>query len=76
MRGLVLKAATTLLTVVTTIVSALYVTAHFKNPSAPLRPAVLESGRSQSVGVLGSELSVGPSVEPTTRPPLTSTYAS
>jgi hypothetical protein len=76
MRLLVLKTAATLVAVGATVVSSLYVTAHLKNPSAPLRPAVLNSNGTGTVSLLGRSVSVGPSVQPTTTPPVTSTYAS
>jgi len=76
LRGFILKAAATAVTVAMTVSSALYVTVHMRNPAAPLRPAVLASGRSQSVSVLGSSVTVGPSVQPTAQAPITSTYAS
>ena len=43
MRTFLLKAGATALTVGATMLSALYVTAHLKNPAAPLRPVVLSS---------------------------------
>ena len=75
MRPLALKAAATLLTLGTTVASALFVTAHLKNPSAPLQPPVL-SGTSASVNTAGGTLTVGPSVQPSDQQPMTSTYAS
>ncbi|HKW58183.1 MAG TPA: hypothetical protein VJR46_00265 [Candidatus Dormibacteraeota bacterium] len=71
MRPLVLKAATTALTLGATLASALFVTSHIKNATAPLQPPVMAS----SSGV-GSVVVVGPAVQPTTAPPITSTYAS
>jgi hypothetical protein len=75
-RPLALKAAATLLTLGTTVASALFVTAHLKNPSAPLQPPVLRAGTSASVNTAGGTLTVGPSVQPGDQPPMTSTYAS
>jgi hypothetical protein len=48
-----------------------FVTSHLKNPAAPLQPAVLTS-----TTPLGGVVVVGPSIQPTTSPPITSTYAS
>ena len=71
MRPLLLKFAATGVTLGATVASALYVTSHLKNPSAPLQPAVLQSSSSVAGAVV-----VGPAVQPTTEPPITSTYAS
>lgn len=72
MRTLALKVAATALTLGATLVSALFVTAHMKNSSAPLQPPVLAS----SIGV-GSVVVVGPSSpQPTDAAPIASTYAS
>jgi hypothetical protein len=60
MRTVVLKLGATVLTIATTLVSAAYVTAHLKNPAAPLQPTVV----------------IGPSVQPGNVQPVTSTYAS
>ena len=43
MRSFLLKLGATVLTLGTTVAAAVYVTAHLKNPSAPLQPAVLAS---------------------------------
>lgn len=75
MRSLLLKASATALALASTALSSIYVTAHLKNPSAPLQPAVLNSNHG-SVSLLGGAVSVGPSVQPTSAPPVTSTYAS
>jgi hypothetical protein len=61
LRPLLLKAGATLVTLGATLASALYVTAHLKNPSAPLRPSVL---------------SISASVQPSDVQPVTTTYAS
>jgi hypothetical protein len=61
-RSLVLKAAATALTVGATLLSALYVTSHVKNPAAPLQPPVLG---------MSSFTPASPAVQP-----VTSTYAS
>jgi len=76
MRSLLLKAGATCLTVAATALSALYVTAHLKNPAAPLQPAVLTSSQGAQVSALGGKLTVGPSVTPSNVQPVTSTYAS
>ncbi|HZQ48836.1 MAG TPA: hypothetical protein VFB69_00845 [Candidatus Dormibacteraeota bacterium] len=60
-RSFLLKAGATALTVATTFVSAHYVTAHLKNPAAPLHPTVL---------------TIAPSVRQSDVEPVTSTYAS
>jgi hypothetical protein len=74
MRPFFLKAGATCLTVAATALSAVYVTSHLKNPAAPLRPAVLTS--SQGTTALGGSLTIGPSVQPSSAQPVTSTYAS
>jgi hypothetical protein len=71
MRSVILKAGATVLTLGTTLASALYVTAHLKNPSAPLQPAVLAS-QSGSVG----GVTITPGVRQSDVQPVTSTYAS
>jgi len=76
MRIVILKAGATLLTVAATVLSALYVTAHLKNPAAPLQPTVLNASRGASVSAPGGTLTLGPSVQPSTAHPVTSTYAS
>ena len=73
MRPTALKVGATALTVVTTVLSALYVTSHLKNPAAPLQPTVL---RSIGTSVAGGTLTLGPSVQPSDVRPVTSTYAS
>ncbi|HXI95313.1 MAG TPA: hypothetical protein VNG04_04265 [Candidatus Acidoferrum sp.] len=76
MRTVILKAGATLLTVAATALSALYVTAHLKNPAAPLQPTVLNVSRAVGVSAPGGTLTLGPSVQPSTEHPVTSTYAS
>ena len=71
MRSVSLKIVATALTFAATITSALFVTAHMKNSTAPLQPPVLAS----STGA-GSVIVVGPQVQPTTASPIASTYAS
>ena len=75
MRTLLLKAGATAVTLAATVVSAFFVTSHFKNPQAPLQPVVL-AGNSSEVGVMGGSLSIGPSVQPSNDEPIASTYAS
>lgn len=70
MRLFLLKAVATALTVGATVASSVFVTSHLKNPAAPLQPSVLTSATS------GGVLTVGPAVQPTNEPPVTSTYAS
>jgi hypothetical protein len=60
MRPLLLKIGATLVTLVATALSAVYVTSHLKNPNAPLQPIVLNSSN----------------IAPGTVQPVTSTYAS
>jgi hypothetical protein len=76
MRAAVLKVGATALTVAATVLSALYVTSHLKNPAAPLQPAVLSATRGSAVSVPGGSLTLGPSVQPSDVQPVTSTYAS
>jgi hypothetical protein len=76
MRAVILKAGATLLTIAATALSALYVTAHLKNPAAPLQPAVLSTSGGSSLSAPGGTLTLGPSVQPSTAQPVTSTYAS
>jgi hypothetical protein len=76
-RPLVLKVGATVLALGTTLASALYVTAHLKNPNAPMRPSVLSAATGASVNVPGGgTLTLTPSVRPTDGQPVTSTYAS
>jgi len=72
MRSFLLKLGATALTLGTTVASAMYVTAHMKNPSAPLQPAVLASQNGGTVG----ELTITPGVRQGDVQPVTSTYAS
>lgn len=76
MRIFLLKAVATVLTVGASALSAFYVTAHLKNPAAPLRPAVLSSGRASTLSAPGGSVTLGPSVQPGDVQPVTSTYAS
>jgi hypothetical protein len=76
MRGAVLKGGATLLTVATTVLSALYVTSHLKNPAAPLQPTVLSASGGSTIAAAGGSLTVGPSVQSSDVQPVTSTYAS
>lgn len=61
LRPMLLKAGATLVTLGATLTSALYVTAHLKNPSAPLKPSVL---------------TISASVQASDVQPVTTTYAS
>ena len=70
MRSLLLKFGATVLTLGTTLAAAMYVTAHLKNPSAPLQPTVLAS----QPGTAGAP--VTPGIRQTDIQPVTSTYAS
>jgi hypothetical protein len=72
MRPFLLKLGATALTLGTTAVSALYVTAHLKNPSAPLQPTVLASQQGEEVG----GVTITPGVRQGDVQPVTSTYAS
>jgi len=76
MRAVILKAGATLLTIAATAISALYVTSHLKNPAAPLQPTVLSTSGGSSLSAPGGTLTLGPSVQPSTAKPVTSTYAS
>jgi len=73
MQAFALKAVVTGVTMVATVVSALYVGAHVRNPNAPLHPVVM--GRSASA-TPGGRLSLSPSVRSSDVQPVTSTYAS
>jgi hypothetical protein len=72
MRSFLLKLGATVLTLGTTVASAVYVTAHLKNPSAPLQPAVLASQQGTAVG----GVTITPGVRPGDVQPVTTTYAS
>jgi hypothetical protein len=74
MRAAVLKAGATVLTLATTLLSAVYVTAHLKNPAAPLQPVVVKAASGSTATGLG--VTLGPSVQPGSGQPVTSTYAS
>jgi hypothetical protein len=76
MRPVVLKLGATALTIATTVVSALYVTSHLKNPAAPLQPTVLRASSGSTTTAPGGSLTLGPSVQPSDLQPVTSTYAS
>jgi len=76
MRALFLKAGATVLTVASVAVSALEVTAHLKNPSAPLQPQVLNAGAPSTATTLGGRLTLGPSVRASDVQPVASTHAS
>ncbi len=72
MRSFLLKFGATVLTVGTIVASAVYVTAHLKNPSAPLQPTVVASQQGGSMG----GLTFTPGVRQGDVQPVTSTYAS
>ncbi len=72
MRSVLLKLGATVLTLGATVASAMYVTAHLKNPSAPLQPTVLASQQGGNVG----GLTFTPGVRQGDVQPVTSTYAS
>jgi len=72
MRSFLLKVGATVLTLGTTVASAMYVTAHLKNPSAPLQPTVVASQQGGNVG----GLTFTPGVRQSDVQPVTSTYAS
>lgn len=72
MRSFLLKLGATVLTLGTTAASAMYVTVHLKNPSAPLQPAVLASQQGGAVG----GVTITPGVRQGDVKPVTSTYAS
>jgi len=76
LRLFLIKTVATALTVGATAASALFVTAHLKNAAAPLQPAVLNAGNNASSTAAGGTLTVGPSVQPSSAEPMTSTYAS
>jgi hypothetical protein len=76
-RPLLLKLGATVVTLSATIASSLYVSAHLKNPNAPLQPAVLNTSTSASVDLPGGgTLSIAPSVQSSTATPVASTHAS
>jgi hypothetical protein len=72
MSPFLLKLGATALTLGATAFSALYVTAHLKNPSAPLQPTVLASQQRGQVG----GVTITPGVRQGDVQPVTSTYAS
>jgi hypothetical protein len=76
-RSTLLKLGAVLITLGATVGSALYVTAHLKNPGAPLRPTVLSASVGATVDVPGGgSLTLTPAVRPSDVQPVTSTYAS
>ncbi len=76
-RAFALNVAATLLTLAATVVSAMYVTSHLKNPGAPLQPPVLTGSGSAGLAVPGGgTLTLAPSTRPADVQPITSTYAS
>ena len=76
-RSLLLKAGATAFALGTTAVSALYVTAHLKNPGAPLQPPVLSTSTDASIGLPGGvSFQIAPSVRHSDVQPVASTHAS
>jgi hypothetical protein len=73
-RALLLKAAATVITLGTATVSAIYVTGHVKNVTAPLHPSVVGSGSVPLAA--GGRLHLTPSVHARDVQAVTSTYAS
>ena len=77
MRPFLLKAGATLLTLAGTLTSALYVTAHLKNPGAPLRPSVLDAAKAATATIpFTGTVTLTPAISTSEEDPLTSTYAS
>lgn len=76
MRPLLLKVGATLLTLATSLTSAVYVTAHLKNGSAPLRPSVINAANIATANIFTGTLTLTPSIKSGDVQPLTSTYAS
>jgi hypothetical protein len=74
MHALLLKAAAALITLGTAAASAVYVTGHVKNVSAPLHPSVI--GASSVSAAAGGRLHLTPSVGARDVQAVTSTYAS
>ncbi len=76
-RAAVLRAGATAIALGATVISAAYVTAHLKNPAAPLQPPVLSTGAGASVGLPGgATFGIAPSVRHADVQPVTSTHAS
>ncbi len=75
MPSLALKAMATLLTLGTAALSAAYVSAHVKNGTAPLHPAVLGTPATTLTGARG-HLHLTPQVQVGDARPVSSTYAS
>ncbi len=77
MRSLLLKAGATLMTLATAVAAAAYVSAHVKNPNAPLKPSVLGSANmATATAPFSGLLTLTPAVRSSDVQPLTSTYAS
>lgn len=74
MHALVLKAAATLITLGTAAASAIYVSGHVKNVSAPLHPSVI--GASSESAAASGRLHLTPSVNAREVQAVTSTHAS
>ena len=75
MEALVLRGVVTGITLAATVVSAVYVAGHVRNPTAPLRPPVVR-GTGAQVQAPSGKLSLSPSVRSSDVQPVTSTYAS
>jgi aspartyl aminopeptidase len=71
-----LKATAALVTLGTTVASAVYVSAHLKNAGAPLQPAVVAAKDNGGGATVGGTLGSGSGVEPADGAPVASTYAS
>src|ERR1700687_2824959 len=69
MRTVGLRAGATVLTLAATLLSSAYVTAHLKNPAAPLQPTVVKAA-------LPGGPTLGHSVHPGSGLPVTSPYPS
>lgn len=74
MRELTLKAGVTALTIAAAFASAIYVSGHVKNGTAPLQPPVV--GRVSALSNGAGQLSLSPSVRSSDVESVTSTYAS
>jgi hypothetical protein len=76
-RAAFLRAGATAVALAATVASAAYVTAHLKNPAAPLQPPVLSAGDGASVGLPGgATFAIAPSVRHADVQPVASTHAS
>lgn len=71
-----LRAGATAIALGATFASAAYVTAHLKNPNAPLQPSVLSNSQAASAGLPNGGLTIAPSVHHANVQPVASTHAS